>query len=681
MLDTMSNKTTKRSADQIFSFINILKIVSNVNAFQKWLKEYHKINDDDQIYKGYKFFIDVCIRGFIGSVIYDTSLDLEEDFTFFRARFCGVEIDDIPNTCEKTIFIKNVWNSTKEIRKSKNWEGLTYCIKDIEELLQVFDVIYVQNVSSNKKLSKESALNISTIFNTHNLLNDTRRGIPHAYPLAPILKPSTSEKYLEDVYMGYAYALQYLWFVLLGKETFEGSSLENLHKAHVIYSKYAEEQMEPKAGISVLDEETIKEFIKKTNLEEVMGAGGGICAIAEEPSDEDIKKSNEEKERLSKLKNWFALDRFFEIIQEEIIRPIEEGLKIKSSLFDPLLIIEDTFSKNLFTAFLATDKIREPTYLEAQDGGLMNKKLDHFFLWYDVDVLDPLKTGEFNGVPAFTTTLIGSVEKNRYVGRDEVVLVRRLKHPVEHVQGYDYSYSILIPAFGTISDYSGWLIFFDCATDYSGYGGSLYQEAEKFIKKFLEEKKIELIELDVDIKIFKEYLEKKSVSHARLSISEIQRKTEDFIGDVKGIFFEYLFYNWLSEECCDKCKEIPKCNVSENGEQIDVITKTETDIRIFECKVNLHSDEIDNTIRQINNKVKAVQRSDERKITPHLVVFSPIQDVYKKKFEEEGIQVLSPPFNEIIRDWRKLNVNERKKILKIIKSDWNKIIEKCVDIN
>ncbi len=104
-----SNKKLEKSVDRIFSFINILKITSNVSAFRKWLQEYHKINDDSKIFEGYRFFIDVCISGFINSIIYDDSLDINEDFTFFRARFVGVDIEDIPNTCDKIIceaFIK-----------------------------------------------------------------------------------------------------------------------------------------------------------------------------------------------------------------------------------------------------------------------------------------------------------------------------------------------------------------------------------------------------------------------------------------------------------------------------------------------------------------------------------------------------------------------------------------------
>lgn len=67
------------------------------------------------------------------------------------------------------------------------------------------------------------------------------------------------------------------------------------------------------------------------------------------------------------------------------------------------------------------------------------------------------------------------------------MFVSRFKHPVTGVPGCDYSYGIRNQAFGSFgfTDYSGWLIFFDCATDYSGFGASLHGQAEVFIEKFL----------------------------------------------------------------------------------------------------------------------------------------------------------------------------------------------------
>ena len=654
--DVKVDETPEKDIDQIFSFINILKTSLNVGKFRKWLKEYHKIDDNSQIFGGYKFFIDVCVRGFINLIIYGTSLDLEEDFTFFRARFVGVELDDIPNTCEKTIFIKNVWNLTKTIRKANGWEEITEAVKDADKLFFVFDVIFERAISSTRELNKKDALKISTIFNTHIFLNDTNRGVPHVYLLTPILKSSASEEYLEKVYVGYVYTLQYLWFVLLEKENFEKSSLKDLHKAHEIYSKEAKEQIESQAGIPVSEEEIKKEFV--TERKEKIRAHKGEIELVKELSDEDIKKLEAEKERLSKLKNWFALDMFFGKISEEIIEPLKSRVGT-ISVFNPLLKSSDKINKSLISEFLRRDELKNPEYLEAtNDKKLIKKKLDYLFLWYVVNVLDTQKLTIFNGVPAFISTLIGDVELSRILGDGEKVFVLRFKHPVTGVPGCDYSYGILNQAFGSFgfTDYSGWLIFFDCATDYSGFGESLHGQAEVFIEKFLEKGKIELKEDIVDKENFKEYLAEKSTAsvfgeikhmtpdgvYTELSISEIQRKVEDFTGNAKGKFFEYLFFNWLAEEKHDIFKNI-RCDYYLNKEQIDVLAEAEDKVYIFECKVNLHIEEIDKIKEQIENKVKAAnQKFSKKRMIPCLVVFSQIQNVHREKFEDAGIHVLAP---------------------------------------
>lgn len=278
------------SVDRIFSSVNILKIAANTSAFRKWLKDYHKITDDSKIFTGYKFFLDACIRGFINALISEMSFDLEEDFTFFRARFVGVELDDIPNTCEKTIFIKNVWNLTKNIRKAKGWEEMAEAVKSIDKLFHVFDAIFEQNVFPTKGLDKKGALKISTAIYAHAFLNDTHRGFPHIYLLTPILKSSLSDEYLEKAYTGYVYTLQYLWFSLLGREKFERSSLKDLHKAHEIFSKEAEEKVELRTGTPV-SEEKIKRIKEKINLDEIAEFENAEWGRVEEPSEEDIKKN------------------------------------------------------------------------------------------------------------------------------------------------------------------------------------------------------------------------------------------------------------------------------------------------------------------------------------------------------------------------------------------------------
>jgi len=392
----------KQESDEIFSFINILKIATNTFDFRKWLKEYHNIKNDDEIFEGYRFFLDTCVRGLLHSIIYENSLDLEEDFTFYRARFVGVELDDIPNTSEKTIFINNIWNLTRNIRKAKKWNEIIKAIKSLDELFNVFDALFKQYVSPIKGFGKDDALKISTSFYTYIFLNDTHRGFPHVLLLTPILKFSKSEEYMEKTYLGYVHALQYLWFILVETKKFE-EHLKDLHKAHEIYSEEAGKLIESHTGFLTSDR--------------IVPEG-----------------------QLLKSKNWFALDMFFGTIKEEIIVPIESKFGIAFT-FDSLLIISDTFDKKLISGFLESNEIKQPKYLEtAKSQKMMAKKLNYLFFWYDVNVLDAQGSTVFNGVPAFISTIVGNVELSRISRNDEKVFVRRFKHPVKGVKGYNYSY-------------------------------------------------------------------------------------------------------------------------------------------------------------------------------------------------------------------------------------------------
>lgn len=198
----------------------------------------------------------------------------------------------------------------------------------------------------------------------------------------------------------------------------------------------------------------------------------------------------------------------------------------------------------------------------------------------------------------------------------------------------------------------------------------MFQEAETYIKKYLEDGRIEIEEIEVDIKLFMDYLSKKSVSpndtYLELSISEYQKRVEDYLGDVRGKFFEYLVYNWVIETYTGEYNKT-KCDVTKNGEQIDVLTETKNEIHIFECKVNLHKDEIQRIKKQLKKKKKAVKEKG-KKVIPHLVIYFPIRfpsfSKIKSEFENEGISIDLSPFENIVDEyWKGKSKKEISRIL------------------
>lgn len=644
-----------QDADDFFSYYNILNIVTELTSFKKWLKDYHGLVDYNELLDGYVFFLNTCLRGLIDTIILENSFGIEEDYIFYRARFVGININDIPNTCEKTIFIKNIWEKTKRTRNSTSWDEITASIKDIVDLLKSFEKIYENYVIPVNGLPKNYALNSATILKTYIFLNDLQHGVPLAYNIAPILKSDITEKQVDRSYLGYVYTLQYLWYILLGEQKFLNSSLKNLHIAHEIYP-----------------------------LEE----GENFSSFGFKPT-------------RRKKDCWASLDRFFGIIKSEIIEHLEDELKNESNfnkLFDSLLVCQN-FNKNLINEYLVKYKLKDPEYFSKEDKKSVYKKLDYYFMWYEVDVLDGSKASIFNGIPAFTSILIGNIEKKRHLANEEEIFVLRFKHRVGE-RCYDYSYGILIEAFGSIgiSDYSGWLIFLDCATDYSGFGGSLHYGAETCIENYLNEGLIKIKEVTVDKNVFIDYLSNKSIPRSfddeiyselpdtyeekaffkdlikgklnaietsyepdKYIVQSIKTQEDRFMSDTKGKFFEYLFFNWLVENKM-KAYDVMSCDTILENEQIDIYLEDREFIHLFECKVAIHNPQ--KVIKQVKNKIKALNNS-EKKIVPWIIVYSGVSHERKKEIERERIKVCAN-FKRIIENWRKLNKNSKKIIFSIL---------------
>jgi hypothetical protein len=631
----MSKDSTFRGLDEILAIYNILRITTNSTYFEKWLKKYHKIeNITNEISEGYKFFLETIIRILIATIESDTALEIEEDYTFFRAVFKGIALEDIPNTCEKTIFIKNIWNLIKPLRKSTNWEEIKKSIKNLKTLLKVLRRLFEESTSTID-IEKNSALSVTSIFHTYIFLNDTHRGLPHGYYLPSNLKISSTPKYLKKVFRGYALTLQYLWFKLLGEKEFNKFCVKDLHRAAEIYSKKAEEYI---------------------NIE-----------LESLP-----KKQRKEKEsELLQLKEWYALDNFFGRIRDDIIDSLEKQFKLS-------LGIESLFSckkidKGIFSNFLSKEDLKEPEYFKKEKYDEIRKWLDYKLLWYNTEVLS--STGIiFSGVPAFISILNGLVNFSK-----DKVLVKIFKHPEKGINGYKYSYGILIPVFGTsgLTDYSGWLIFFCCATDFSGFGISLYAQAKAFINLFKEDGKIEVEEIEVDEKIFKEFLKEKSVSSVfdsiiaitpfgptpLIDISKIEEDKRHFINDVRGVLFEFIVYKWLN--LTQKFEEIHHYCIIDKL-QIDICCLDKSKIHLFECTITIHKDKIEEKLKAIKKQIAVLKNKyPQYDIVPSLVVYSQLPSNVKKFFEDNKIRVIEN-FKKEIETSRVFSKEEKRKILQIL---------------
>jgi len=473
--------------NRIFAFLYILKVVSEYPKFEKFLSPLAEVSKRE-IFKGFLFLIKVIQRCLMEALSRSWSLNLEEDITLHRAINRGVHVSKVKNTCQKTVFLKNLHLIFRKCWRSRNAEDLQRNLIEVEDkIIKPMEHILKDHLQLAEKFQKYTKLEIVkalAIFYTFIFLNDTQNGFPKGY-FCSLLRDNLSGKYLSDVFHGYVLGLQFLWKNLLG-DGYYGFPVAHLDKS----------------------------------------------------------------------KNWHELDRFFREIQTKIIEPLENEFKCNFS-FDEFFFITRPISPQ--------NEFRDMFLIQPKETPLSQEEdLQQTLFWYPVQAL--VGSYIFNGVPAFVTTLVGSVELKRRLGIAERSFVVRFVHPEKDVNGNRYSYGILIEAFGTLADHSGWLIFFDCCTDYSGFGDSERTIAEFFIERYEKSGQIEVVEYKISKETFANYLSVYSIGMGdfvhplvskvpsgenvkkemkilqELSLDSMLSRLRDDLGISKGYLLELLAY-------------------------------------------------------------------------------------------------------------------------------------------
>lgn len=543
--------------DQLLGMLNCINVSLDIDNFKSWLNKEHHINLFGDLLEGYKFFIESSIRTLINALIYNSSLDIKEDFIFYRARFTGVELNKIPNTCEKIILIRNINNKLKLIKRAKNEKELISAIKQFKEVLKYFEEIYDKTeVNSLLNLDKNTALKYVTMFWVYIFLNDTSRQIPHGFWISILDNEIPAERY-KKIFSGYKFALQFIWYQILGKK-YPSTSIVNLYKA----KKW------------VIRDDSFFDFKKH------------------KPLNKKIVRND--------------LDSYFGKIQEGIIEPLEKGLNFDFSRSSVFYLKDHSYKNNLMELMKKSQELS------------LNEKerLDVKLLWYQIELLD--SENIFNGVPAFNALLIGAAELKKRVG--DTAYICRFIHPNKSVNGNDFSYGVLVEVSGSlgISDYSGWVLCFDCCGDYSGSAGYEHKMAEDIIKEYQDKGLIEVIEMKVDKNKFKEYIADKITKRKRKDIfNELGRESEkrytkNIINEARGLVLELITYYTLSKDI-NSSVEWNIINNIGSKDQIDIILEKNSEIVFIECKYNPNNIDIYNEITKLNNKMQRFPSNKEKR--------------------------------------------------------------------
>ncbi|MBA2864416.1 hypothetical protein [Methanococcus maripaludis] len=575
----------EKSLDRVFSILNILKIALDKESFETWLKLNHNL-EINEILPGYRLFITTGLRSFMEAIFGDSNLNLKEDYVAHRLRYVDIDFKDIPNSCEKIIFLKNIWNLSKSIRKATSPDEISS--RDLLPIFDCFDEIY-NNYVISEDVEKNQALLISSIFKLHLLFNCLLNGLPEGY-YCSLLSNSLKDEHLNKSFKGYVLTLQYVWSTLLEGNSFENTIISKLH-----------------------DTEYLNKLFGSKNTPNIYDI------IDNSPLNPD----------------WRNLDRCSGVINKELLEPLRD--KYPMWIHPMYLYLNKNPEKELFKDFLKKDNLKEPDYLVKTklNDNLLKKRLDYLFYWHKLYTLDTQGIHVFNGTYAVLTTLLGHLELNNILDDKIDIKILKLNHPVAHPYRKDAvhtSYAIHFGVYGEISDGSGWLVFLNCSVNFES-PEFLQFELEDTLNDLKDE--IELIEYNVDLNSFTKYLQQKSIKFdpRLLEVDSIDREFKSYHGKVKGRVFEnlsYLIINELEEGITTWSEII-------NNEEIDILRETNDEIHIYECKVDSHLDS--DYLEQINRKINAVAKEYDKKIVPHIIFYYGINPMLLNTIEENNIQV------------------------------------------
>ena len=563
----------------IISSLKILQIAGNTKDFEDWLTKYHNLKLEKDIFDGYKFFLECAFSEFFSGISAEDSFDIKADFLLKCAIGNGTySIENLPNTCERTIFLKNIYFQFEPVRRAKSVDGLQSSTENFHiNVGQYFEKFFESSFIFPKKgMSFDKAQSLQLIENLYLYFTQFKRNGPVAYDGSLLKNFWIPKEKLNYCFKGYKYSLQYLWYKAVGDNVYNNTSLKKLHLADS-WDSYV--YLKPDSNDSEIDQIFDKEFV---------------------------------------LEEQTSLDSFFYRIKNEIIKSIEKKESIDITSVDALFkLSEIKHSKEGFQSLLSNNGLVDP-YNSLSD----NDKISIALYWYPLEVFEP---GQMhNGIPAFITALAGTVAlSNIYSEREfEKVFVSKFIHPYDTGKN-NYSYGILIDSRAAACHYSsGWLLYYDCCGDYSGFSGSEYRKAEELIRKYIDSGQVELSKLKVDKSIFRRYVASHISTNEELTkgkIREIEEqmenqsklqksKVDDVLGKAKAIILEQLTYYAFSKNL--KYDSI-EWSTNKNDGEIDIIVKSSNKVMIIECKVNPNNCDLSKEHQKILKKLSKYSEPDK----------------------------------------------------------------------
>jgi hypothetical protein len=313
--------------------------------------------------------------------------------------------------------------------------------------------------------------------------------------------------------------------------------------------------------------------------------------------------ANETVGSIHLVKEWFStdperpdrtFDDFYRPIQYQIIEPLEEIIGRGLNQGRLLPIRHSTIEP--FESWLEDLPVQplEPWQRWRQS-----------FAWYPIEVIGRSAQNLYSGAGGFLSVLLGHRSMKQRGNSSDPVLIVRIRHPQGEGR-WDYSYAVLIEGGGSFgfADYSGWLLFWDVAGNYSGTANNLRVQIEKLIMEFETDGTVKVFtQIDATQNMFLQWIDQEhkdgddkpepvttgvSVDVYR-ELSSATKTAQEMLAESKGLLAELVA--WWTETGERQPMEVEKVGWDRFGRgAVDLVIASNASgtIKFIECKASLN---------------------------------------------------------------------------------------------
>lgn len=244
------------------------------------------------------------------------------------------------------------------------------------------------------------------------------------------------------------------------------------------------------------------------------------------------------------------------------------------------------------------------------------EELDERFYWYPTELIDSASSKIYTGAATLASLVVGEATLRWRAGVREPLHVIRFRHP-----GHPpwFSYALLMQRWGTLSDFSGWLVFSDVGGDYAGLGGSQYAEVEDTLDRL--GRRVDVVEHLIAEDGLEEFIEwktdrslRKPFHHVgkREAVAYAAKARGQLLGHTRGRLLEFLTAERFRRSLAETRLRYRHRPTLGNRE-IDVLARQGDRITILECSLAIPMRDLEAFVDELATKRSLVTQDPRHK--------------------------------------------------------------------